>query len=190
MTVQSELINRNKDFASNFDKADLSMFPRLQTLIVACIDARVDPAHLFGLDLGEAVVIRNTGGRVTRSVIQEIATLSVLVKAATNGQEQGFNVILMQHTQCGAQRLAQPELQTMLKEKLGIDVTEYAITDQQTNLLEDIGRLCEAPEVPDALSVSAMLYDVATGMVEEIAPLTPLSEWRKRDPSETAKSEG
>jgi carbonic anhydrase len=189
MTPQSELLNRNKAFASSFDKADLPVLPTLQTLIIACLDARTDPAHLFGLELGDAVVIRNTGGRVTRAVIEEVATLAALVRAATNGQEPRFNVILMQHTQCGAQRLAQPEMQAMMKEKMGIDVSEYAIHDQRSDLMGDIDRLCAAVQVPGGISVSATLYDVATGLVEEIAPAKPLQDWRaERVPTSTPTS--
>ena len=138
----------------------------------------MDPAHVFGIELGEAVVLRNNGGRVTRPVIEEIATLAVLVNAATEGHEDGFNVILMQHTQCGAQRLADPGLQAMLKDKLGIDVSDHAITDQVSDLATDIDRLVAAREVPDTITVSTMLYDVATGTVHEIAPARTLGAWR------------
>lgn len=190
MSVQSDLITRNKQFAATFDRGDMPILPELRTVLVACGDARVDPAHVLGLDLGEVVVIRNNGGRVTRPVIEEIATLAVLVNAMTEGREPGFNVILMQHTQCGAQRLANPDLQAMLKEKLGIDVSAYAITDQACDLMTDIGRLCAAPEVPDTITVSAMLYDVATGTAREIAPAKSLGEWRADVPETDAVAAG
>ena len=134
MTVQSDLIARNKLFASGFEHGEMPILPKLRTVLLTCADARVDPAHVLGLDLGEVIVIRNNGGRVTHSVIKEIATLAVLATALTEGREQGFNLILMQHTQCGAQRLANPEVQFMLKNKLGIDVSEYAITDRFRDL--------------------------------------------------------
>lgn len=178
MSVQSDLIDRNRHFAATFNRGDLPILPQLRTVLLTCADARVDPAHVLGLDLGEAVVIRNTGGRVTRAVIEEIATLAVLVNALTEGREPGFSVILMQHTQCGAQRLADPELQAMLQQKLGIDVSEYAITDQASDLAVDIGRLRAALEVPDTITVSAMLYDVQTGTAREIAPPKTLADWR------------
>jgi carbonic anhydrase len=59
------LVDRNLEFASSFNQGDLALPPRLSILIVTCLDARVDPAHLFGLELGDAVVMRNIGGRVT-----------------------------------------------------------------------------------------------------------------------------
>jgi carbonic anhydrase len=183
MTIQSDLIARNETFASGFDQGDLEILPKLRTVILTCADARVDPAHIFGLDLGEAVIIRNNGGRVTRAVVEEIAVLAVLVDAASEGRENGFNVVLMQHTNCGAQRFANPDLQAMIKKKLGIDVSEYAITDQATDLLGDIGRLVDAPEVPDTIVVSAVLYDVSTGTVEVIAPEKSLGALRAETPA-------
>lgn len=178
MSIQNDLIARNGKFAENFDRPDMPVLPSLRTVLLACADARVDPAHVLDLDLGEVIVIRNTGGRVTRSVIEELATLSVLAGILTEGREPGFNVILMQHTQCGAQRLANPELQANLRDSLGIDVSEYAITDQASDLMIDIKRLCAASEIPDAITVSAMLYDVATGIAEKVATVKSLGEWR------------
>lgn len=178
MSIHDDLIARNMRFAADFDRGDMPMLPQMRTLILTCVDARVDPAHFLGLDLGEAIVTRNNGGRVTRAIIDEIVTLTVMVSAATNGQESAFNVVLVQHTNCGAQRLADPQLQRMLQHKFGIDVSEYAITDQGTDLMKDIGRLADAPEVPNDMTVSAMLYDVATGAVQEIAPVKRIAEYR------------
>ena len=180
MNVQTDLIARNRAFAETFDKANLPIMPALNTVLLTCVDARVDPAHVLGLDLGEALVIRNTGGRVTRAVIEEIATLAALVSAMTEGRDPAFNVILMQHTQCGAQRLADPELQSTLHKKFGIDVTPYAINDQASDLLADIVRLGDAPELPDTLVVSAIIYDVETGIAQELTEPRPLRELRER----------
>ncbi len=69
------LIDRNLEFANSFNQGDLTLLPRLSMLVLTCLDARVDPAHLFGLELGDAVVMRNIGGRVTDDVIEQIAIL-------------------------------------------------------------------------------------------------------------------
>lgn len=177
MTASSVLSERNKTFADSFDKADLPILPKLNTLIVACIDARADPAHVLGLELGDAVVIRNNGGRVTRAVIEEIAVLAAMVGKMTQSPP-AFNVVLMQHTQCGAQNFANPEFQAMIRDKLGIEIAASAITDQATDLTRDIGRLRDAREIPGSLSVSAVLYDVKTGQVSEIAPPEQLDDLR------------
>lgn len=178
MTDTSVLFGRNAQFAESFDKADLPILPRLNTLLITCIDARVDPAHVLGLDLGDAVVIRNNGGRATRAVIDAIAVLAAMVGKLTKAPP-AFNVVLMQHTQCGAQNFANPEFQATLKEKLGIDVSESAISDHDTDLKGDIGRLRDAPVLPSTLTVSAVLYDVKTGQLSEIAAPATLAKLRQ-----------
>ena len=62
MTTFDTLIERNQDFAAHHFTKDLSMMPRLRTMIIGCVDPRVDPAHVLGLGLGEAIVISNVGG--------------------------------------------------------------------------------------------------------------------------------
>lgn len=178
MSENSVLYERNRLFAEDFAASELPVLPKLNTLVLTCIDARVDPAHVLGLELGDAVVLRNNGGRVTRSVIEEIATLSMMVAKLTQDDTPAFNVVLMQHTQCGAQNFANPDFQDALKDKLGIDVSSYAITDQPTDLKTDIARLRDAPEIPGTLVVSALLYDVKSGLVREITGPAKLSDLR------------
>lgn len=178
MSSLPTLIDRNKGFADGFAAADLPVLPKLRAIVLACIDARVDPAHVLGLELGDAVVARNNGGRVTRAFIDETATVAVMVARMTGVEQASFDIVLMQHTQCGAERLADPAFQAALKDKLGVDVSESAITDQRTDLLTDLDRLRDAPQLPGTLTVSALLYDVQSGRVEEIAAPQTLAELR------------
>ena len=179
MTTTNTLIDRNRVFAEKFTAADMPILPKLNTLILTCIDARVDPAHVLGLELGDAVVLRNNGGRVTRAVIEEIATLAMMVAGMAKDRDPAFDIVLMQHTQCGAQNFANPEFQQTLRDRLGIDVSAYAITDQETDLKRDIDRLCDANEIPGYLTVSALLYDVKSGRVSEIVPPRKLAQVRE-----------
>ena len=173
MTASAILTERNRQFAATFAGADLPVLPKLNTLIVACGDARVDPAHVLGLEPGDAVVIRNNGGRVTGAVTGEIAALAMMVAGMKQGADPSFDIILMQHTQCGAERLADPELQAKMRERLGIDVSDYAITDHREDLKRDLLRLKDTKAIPGYLTVSALLYDTATGVVTEIvSPVT------------------
>jgi len=178
MTSTSVLFDRNAEFAKTFDKADLPILPTLNMMIVTCIDARVDPAHVFGLDLGEAVIIRNNGGRATRAVIEEITVLAAML-AKMSGTTPAFDVVLMQHTQCGAENFANPELQAMLMEKFNIDVSESAITDHERDLKGDVARLRDAKGIPGSVTVSAVLYDVKTGHLSEIAAPATLADLRR-----------
>lgn len=169
-TTTAELINRNAYYAKTFAAADLPVLPHLRTVVLTCVDARVDPAHVLGLDLGDAVVMRNNGGRVTQDVINEIATLAFMVSKITGEETPQFEVVIMQHTNCGAERFADPEFQHAIKGNLGIDVSETAIHDHNDSLVGDVERLRAAREVPDFIVVSGLLYDVKIGKADIIIP--------------------
>lgn len=177
MSSLKTLKQRNSEFAATFAAGDLPMMPKLRTLLVACVDARVDPAHVLKLKLGDAGVIRNSGGRVTRAVIEEIASLAFLAGQMTQA-DPDLNVVLMQHTQCGVERFADPAFQAALKSRTGIDVSDVAIHDHDEALAEDLKRLREADELPGKLVISALLYDTATGRVREVMAPQELSQMR------------
>lgn len=168
MTITTELLNRNQHFAADFTASGMPVLPKLRTVVLTCVDARVDPAHVLGLQLGDAVIMRNNGARVTREVVEEIATLAFMV-ANMDGEDPGpFEVIVMQHTQCGAERFADPVFQSAIKSNLGIDVSAIAITDHSDSLKQDIQRLCQAKEIPGHIVVSGFIYDVHDGLARQI----------------------
>src|SRR6185437_12405950 len=115
MSTIDILLQRNHDFAAHRFVAGLPMRPSLHTLIISCADPRVDPVHLLGLEPGEAVVLRNVGGRVTPGTLQ---LLSMLLQVPTEASTPGagapadtntsapFHLIVLHHTDCGITRLA------------------------------------------------------------------------------------
>lgn len=180
MSNIDQLLARNTEFAETFTQGDLAPLPKLNMIIIACADARVDPHTVLGLNLGEAVIMRNNGGRVTPAILDEITAIGHLVAKVTGQDAPGFHIMLMQHTKCGAQQFAAPDFQAHIKERSGIDVSAYAITDNKSDLLGDIRRLRDASNLGGGLTVSAMLYDVETGRVQEIAASQSLAELRSR----------
>jgi len=161
------LLKRNRQFADDFDAADLPILPKLNAMMLTCIDARVDPAHVFALSLGEVVTIRNNGGRVTPAVIDEIAAVSFMVAKMT-GAAPTFDLAIVHHTQCGVERFADPDFQRALKDNTGVDVSDVAISDHDQSLHDDVQRLRDAARMPGSIVVSGHLYDVATGAVRQI----------------------
>jgi carbonic anhydrase len=180
MSNLKTLIDRSSTFKNSFSNSELPALPKYRTVILTCADARVDPAHIFSLDLGDSVVIRNTGGRVTSSTLEEIATLAFMVGKMdeAKGEAEVFEIIILHHTHCGAQRFADPEFQKALKTQTGVDVSSLAITDHIKSLQEDIHRLIEATNVPDHVIVSGSLYDVKTGETKMIFEPNQLRELR------------
>jgi carbonic anhydrase len=168
MSSTTTLLHRNRRFAIDFAGAGLPVLPKLRTVVLTCVDARVDPAHVLGLELGDAVVIRNIGGRVTQEVVQEIAAFSFMVAKMERAEPGPFELVIMQHTQCGAERFADPNFRRALKEHCGVDVSSSVIIDHEQSLREDVERLRNAPEVPGYIVVSGFIYDLQHGLVHEV----------------------
>ena len=167
MTDLLTLIDRNLEFTSSFDQGDLAILPRLSTLVLTCLDARVDPAHFLGLELGDAVVMRNIGGRVTDEIIQHIAILRALAGLVGGG---ALELAIVHHTDCGASRFANPEVRQRLGQAARTGeaaIERLAITDPQNSVAEDLDRLRGAPILPDDLVVAGYVYDVTDGHVRE-----------------------
>ena len=171
------LLDRNRSFAEQFEAGDLEIRPRMSTVILTCLDARVDPAHLFGLGLGDALVVRNAGGWITPEVLRDLAILSVLGGNLPGASTLQLELVVVRHTDCGMARLANPRVQQQAAKRLGLTVDEVAamaITDPTTSVREDIERLRHTPGTPDQLVVSGLVYDVANGMISEVVAPAPL----------------
>ena len=171
------LLDRNRSFAEQFKAGNLPIRPRMSTIILTCVDSRVDPAHIFGLGLGDAVVMRNAGGRITPEVMRDLAILGVLTANMSGPSAMQPELIVMHHTDCGMCRLANPAIQRQVAERLGVGVDEataMAITDPTSSVQDDIEQLRQSPEMPDQLIVSGFVYDVKNGTINQVAPPAPL----------------
>ena len=176
MSDLQNLIDRNSQFAAQYE-GGLTIMPRFSTLVLTCIDARIDPAHFLGLELGDAVVFRNAGARVSKELELELGILWVLVSKFAGDQFKGLGLAIIQHTDCGYERLANPELQQALSHNLGVDkagIEALANVDHTKTIREDIERLRRSSLVPNELVVSGHIYNVEDGVVGEVVAPAPL----------------
>jgi carbonic anhydrase len=168
MTRMTPLLERNEQFAAAYTPVALGP-PTAQMLIVTCLDHRVDPAITLGLQLGEALVIRNAGGRVTPAVIDDIAYLAYLAGQLFGGQiatDRLFEVAVVHHTQCGTSLLADPGFLHQAAEATGLPEAELAasaVADPHITVKSDVERLLTSPLLSPKVSVSGHVYDIATG---------------------------
>jgi carbonic anhydrase len=170
MDTIDTISERNAQFAAHRFDNGLAMMPRLKTMIIGCADPRVDPAHVLGLNLGDAVVIRNIGGRITPATLQTMAMLRLVAAADPGGPPgPGWNLIVLHHTDCGINRLiGYPDL---LAEHLGVDRADLDathITDPWASVASDVAALKANPFLPAELIVSGLVYDVETGRLEQV----------------------
>jgi carbonic anhydrase len=167
---------RNRAFASAGGHEGATLFRTLGLLVVACVDPRVDPAHILGLELGDAIVLRNNGGRITPQVIDDLAYVSQLAETA---RPEGplFEIAVIHHTQCGAARLADDAFRHQYAERIGADesgLRAYAVLDPTTTATTDVDRLRTASSISPRITVSGHVYDVATGLIETVTPAQPV----------------
>jgi len=172
MTRMTPLLERNEQFARDYSPAALGL-PTTQMIIVTCLDHRVDPAIVLGLQLGEAPVIRNAGGRVTGAVIDDIAFLAFLTGQLSGGQalDTLFEVAVVHHTQCGTGFLADPGFRHQAAEATGLSeaaLEASAVVDPHLTVRADVERLLAAPSLSPKVSVSGHVYDIATGHVTTV----------------------
>jgi carbonic anhydrase len=183
MSTLDHLLQRNKDFAAQQSAAGTLMpsFPRavpnIKAIIIACADMRADPAHVLGIKPGEAVVLRNIGGRFTPGLLEQLGLVGRIgaVAGAILGGSGEFHLIVMQHTDCGISRLAGDP--AMLAHYFQIQEGELktkALTDPRAAVTGDVAALRAIPVLPGPWLLSGLVYDVATGLVEVVVPAAPI----------------
>jgi carbonic anhydrase len=170
MTRMTPLIERNGQFARSYTPTALAP-PAAQVVVVTCLDHRVDPAIVLGLQLGDAPVVRNLGGRVTQAVIDDLAYLAFLAEQVFGDQlaaDKLFEVAIIHHTQCGTSLLADRGFLHQAAEATGIAeaaLEASTVADPHVTVKTDVERLLSSPSLSPKVSVSGHVYDIATGRV-------------------------
>lgn len=183
MSTIDSLLARNKEFAAQVSSAGTPMpslpegLPDVKALIITCADMRVDPAHILGVELGEAVVLRNIGGRITPGLIEQIGMLGRIgqVAGAAPGGGGEFHIVILQHTDCGITRLAGDP--AMLSHFFQIPESEVAakkVLDPRSAVAMDVATLRAITALPASWMISGINYDVKTGLAEVVVPPAPL----------------
>jgi carbonic anhydrase len=171
--AMTPLLERNEQFARAYTPVPLRL-PAARVIVVTCVDHRVDPAITLGLTLGDAPVLRNAGGRVTQSVIEEVAYLAFLGRRLFSGQlteDRRFEVAVIHHTQCGTGFLADPGFRQEAAEATGVAeaaLEATAVGDPHATVTADVERLLASPLLPPMMGVSGHVYDLETGRVTTV----------------------
>jgi carbonic anhydrase len=177
------MLERNKVFAAQQSEKHILMpslpqaLPNLKAVIIGCADMRVDPANLLGLEPGEAVVMRNIGGRVTPGLLEQLGLLGRIgqVAGAIPGGGGEFHLIILQHTDCGITRLVgDPAMLTQYFQIPDAQLPAKTVLDPRAAVTSDVALLRAIPALPPQWLISGLVYDVATGLVEVVIPPSPL----------------
>ena len=139
------------------------MPPGKRVAIVACMDARVNPYGIFGLEEGDAHVIRNAGGAVTDDAIRSLAISQRLL-----GTEE---IILVHHTDCGMLTFTDAAFARQIQDDTGIRPpwAAEAFSDLEEDVRQSIARIKASPFVPKKDAVRGFVFDVKTGALSEVS---------------------
>lgn len=172
-------LERNKQFAATGAKNEIPQIPFIpfkQVYLITCIDPRVEPGAIVGARLGEAIVERNIGGRVTPDVIRDLLWICHLHENKTPGADW-FEVAIIHHTDCGSGLFSDPELRRSYAERGGYDeqtAAAMAVLDPAATVRADIELLRNAPQLADSIDkfkIGGYAYDLKTGeLTTVVAP--------------------
>ena len=162
MSVTDELLRNAEQYAADFDRGELPLPPGKRVVVLACMDARLNPYGLLGLSEGDAHVIRNAGGVVTDDEIRSIAISQRLL-----GTEE---IILIHHTDCGMLTFGDDDFRRQLQEETGIKPgwAAEAFDDLEQDVRQSIARIKTSPFIPRKEHVRGFVYDVKTGALDEV----------------------
>jgi carbonic anhydrase len=162
MSATEEFLENNQRYAAGFTKGDLPVLPSSKTVVVTCMDSRLDPARFLGLEEGEAHVLRNAGGVVTDDTIRSLVLSQRLL-----GTEE---ILLVQHTNCGMSTLRGDDVMAELETETGIRPAFdlEAISDPDAGVRQSIARIQASPFVLHKHAIRGFVYDVNTGRLREV----------------------
>ena len=163
MSYFEQFMQDNQAYVALHGELNLPIKPKTRVAIVTCMDSRLHVAQALGLALGDAHILRNAGGRVTDDMIR-----SLVISQQQMGTRE---IVVLHHTDCGAQTFNNEDFQEHLKCELGVDVSGQdflPFQDVEESVREDIKLLRECPLIPDDVIISGAVYDVDTGRMIEV----------------------
>lgn len=162
MTVTDELIEANTRYRDSFTKGDLPLPPARQVAVLACMDARLDPAQVLGLAEGDAHVIRNAGGVASDDAIRSLTISQRLLGTRS--------IVVVHHTDCGMETFSDDQLKATIVAETGQrpSFAFEAFPDARADVIQTIRRIRTSPFIPHTNDVRGFVYDVRTGSLEEV----------------------
>jgi carbonic anhydrase len=158
-----DVLAANAAYADSFEDLGLPGQAGKGLAVVTCMDSRIDPLGMLGLNKGDAKIMRNAGGRVTEDVLRTLVLAVHLL-----GVER---VLVVEHTECKMASATDEQVHTAIQEASGIDTRSLefrTMSDQLATLTDDVQKVRSSPYLPASVEVGGFLYNVRTGRLREV----------------------
>ena len=155
-----DLLTANRAYAETFDLGGFDGVAHAGIAIITCMDSRIDPLHMVGLEPGDAKIFRNPGGRVTDQALEALVLGVHLLNVK--------RVLVVPHTRCAMASATVEELRNRVGESAGQDASWQSfgvVADQVAALEDDVRRVRSHPLIPDTVAVGVFIYAVDTGLL-------------------------
>ena len=158
-----DIIEGNRDFQRTFSNSQLSGTANRGLAIITCMDSRISPLALVGMQPGDAKILRNAGARVTDDVLRTLVLATYLL---------GVNrILVMPHTDCRMANESEADLHSTIEREYGVDTRSVefrTVEDQRDALAYDVTRIRSYPLLQSGVVVGGAIYDVTTGELEPV----------------------
>ena len=141
-----DLLAANREFATDFAYGGFDGIAKAGVALVTCMDSRIDPLRMIGLEPGDAKIFRNPGGRVTEAALEAIVLGVHLLNVK--------RVLVVPHTRCAMTTSSEVELRAKIGEAAGQDASWqgfHVVHDQLAALEQDVAAVRSHPLVPDTI---------------------------------------
>ena len=159
----ADILSANTQFVDGFQHSELTGTARKGLAIVTCMDSRISPLAVVGMQAGDAKILRNAGARVTDDVLRTLVLASYLL---------GVNrVLVMPHTDCRMAIADEASIHATIQEQFGVDTSSLefrTVSNQREALTEDVARIRSYPLLQKGVSVAGAIYNVSTGKLEPV----------------------
>jgi carbonic anhydrase len=159
----NDIVSGNLEFVENFKHSGLTGTARKGLAIVTCMDSRISPLAVVGMQAGDAKILRNAGARVTDDVLRTLVLASYLLGV--------IRVLVMPHTDCRMAISDEASIHATIKDQFDVDTSSLEFrtsSNQRESLIEDVARIRSYPLLHKGVSVAGAIYNVSTGQLEPI----------------------
>lgn len=161
MTGFDDLLANNAHYAESFTQHGFDGIARVGVGVVTCMDSRIEPLGMLGLELGDAKIIRTPGGHVTDEALRACVLAVQLL-----GVER---LLVIEHTRCAVASTDDDGLRAKIAANGG-DASQLSFgadPDQETHLRADVERLRAEP-LTNKAEIGGFLYDVDSGRLTRV----------------------
>jgi carbonic anhydrase len=153
----------NDEYVKGFKYSELTGVAQKGMAIVTCMDSRITPLSVVGMNPGDAKILRNAGARVTEDVLRTLVLATYLLGVR--------RILIMPHTNCRMAMGEESDIHALIEREHGVDTRSLefrTVSDQSKALITDVNRVRSYPLLNKGVVVGGAIYDVTNGKITPV----------------------